>query len=42
MESISGGIDLIVKSKTMVSEETELNYYLEARGITAVETDPPQ
>jgi len=33
------GIDLVVKSKTMVSEETELNYYLEARGITAVETD---
>jgi L-lactate dehydrogenase complex protein LldF len=33
------GIDLVVKSKTMVSEETELNYYLEARGIKAVETD---
>jgi len=33
------GIDLIVKSKTMVSEETELNLYLEARGITPVETD---
>src|ERR1700694_183852 len=33
------GIDLVVKSKTMVSEETELNYYLEARGIQAVETD---
>lgn len=33
------GIDLVVKSKTMVSEETELNYYLEARGITPVETD---
>lgn len=33
------GIDLVVKSKTMASEETELNSYLEARGIKAVETD---
>lgn len=33
------GIDLVVKSKTMVSEETELNPYLEVRGIQAVETD---
>jgi len=33
------GIDLVVKSKTMVSEETELNRYLEARGIKPVETD---
>lgn len=33
------GIDLVVKSKTMVSEETELNHYLEGRGIKAVETD---
>src|SRR5438874_3029126 len=33
------GIDLVVKSKTMVSEETELNAYLEERGITPVETD---
>ncbi len=33
------GIDLIVKSKTMVSEETELNAYLVERGITPVETD---
>jgi iron-sulfur cluster protein len=33
------GIDLVVKSKTMVSEETELNAYLEERGVTAVETD---
>jgi iron-sulfur cluster protein len=33
------GIDLVVKSKTMVSEETELNAYLEARGIAPVETD---
>lgn len=33
------GIDLVVKSKTMVSEETELNHYLEARGINPVETD---
>jgi L-lactate dehydrogenase complex protein LldF len=35
----SKGIDLVVKSKTMVSEETELNAYLEKRGITPVETD---
>src|SRR5712691_4315586 len=35
----SKGIDLVVKSKTMVSEETELNHYLEARGIKPVETD---
>src|SRR6266566_4924230 len=33
------GIDLVVKSKTMVSEETELNAYLEECGITPVETD---
>ena len=33
------GIDLVVKSKTMVSEETELNHYLEARGIKPIETD---
>jgi len=33
------GIELVVKSKTMVSEETELNHYLEARNIKAVETD---
>lgn len=33
------GIDLVVKSKTMVSEETELNAYLEARAIKPVETD---
>jgi len=33
------GIDLVVKSKTMVSEETELNSYLEVRGIKPVETD---
>lgn len=33
------GIDLVVKSKTMVSEETELNAYLEARGVRPVETD---
>lgn len=32
-------IDLVVKSKTMVSEETELNAYLEERGIAPVETD---
>ncbi len=33
------GIELVVKSKTMVSEETELNHYLEARNIQAIETD---
>ncbi|WP_376795912.1 LUD domain-containing protein [Thermogemmatispora sp.] len=33
------GIRLVVKSKTMVSEEIELNHYLEERGIKAVETD---
>ncbi len=33
------GIDLVVKSKTMVSEEIELNHYLEARGISPIETD---
>jgi len=33
------GIELVVKSKTMVSEETELNAYLEERGITPIETD---
>jgi L-lactate dehydrogenase complex protein LldF len=33
------GITLVVKSKTMASEEIELNPYLEERGIQAVETD---
>ncbi len=33
------GIELVVKSKTMVSEETELNHYLEARHLKVVETD---
>ena len=33
------GIDLIVKSKSMVSEEIELNHHLEAQGIRAIETD---
>ena len=33
------GISHVVKSKTMVSEETELNGALEANGIKAVETD---
>ncbi len=33
------GIDLVVKSKSMVSEEIELNHALEQRGITAIETD---
>jgi L-lactate dehydrogenase complex protein LldF len=33
------GVQKISKSKSMVSEEIELNHYLEARGITCVETD---
>ena len=35
----SKGIDLVVKSKSMVSEEIELNHELEQRGISAIETD---
>ena len=35
----SRGIDLVVKSKSMVSEEIELNHELELHGITAIETD---
>ncbi len=35
----SRGIDLVVKSKSMVSEEIELNHELEQQGITAIETD---
>jgi L-lactate dehydrogenase complex protein LldF len=33
------GADLVVKGKSMVSEEIGLNHHLEAAGITAVETD---
>ena len=33
------GIDLVVKSKSMVSEETGLNHHLEQLGITAIEAD---
>ena len=33
------GIALVVKSKSMVSEEIELNHHLEAAGIRAIETD---
>lgn len=33
------GATLVVKGKSMVSEEIGLNPYLESRGITAVETD---
>ncbi len=33
------GVRLVVKSKTMVAEEIELNPYLEARGVKVVETD---
>lgn len=29
----------MVKGKSMVSEEIELNHYLEAKGIKAVESD---
>ncbi|GHO82765.1 L-lactate dehydrogenase (quinone) large subunit LdhH [Dictyobacter formicarum] len=31
--------DIVVKSKTMVSEEIELNHYLEEKGIKPIETD---
>lgn len=31
--------DTIIKGKSMVSEEVELNHYLEARGMTALESD---
>ncbi len=33
------GADLLVKSKSMVSEEIGLNQYLEAQGVEVVETD---
>lgn len=33
------GADLVIKGKSMVSEEMGLNHYLEAQGIRAVETD---
>ena len=33
------GVALVVKSKSMVSEEIELNQHLEAQGIRAIETD---
>ncbi len=33
------GVDLMVKGKSMVSEEIGLNHHLEAAGITPVETD---
>lgn len=33
------GADLVVKTKTMVSEEIDLNHFLEEHGIRAVETD---
>lgn len=33
------GVELAVKSKSMTSEEIELNHILEAQGITVVETD---
>ncbi|HUG84412.1 MAG TPA: LUD domain-containing protein [Euzebya sp.] len=33
------GADLVVKGKSMVSEEIGLNHYLEERGITPIETD---
>jgi iron-sulfur cluster protein len=33
------GVELVVKSKSMVSEEIELNHYLERLGITPVEAD---
>jgi len=33
------GADSVVKGKSMVSEETELNHYLETRGIEVIESD---
>ena len=33
------GVDLVVKGKSMISEETELNQALEVAGVTAQETD---
>jgi L-lactate dehydrogenase complex protein LldF len=33
------GVDLVVKGKSMVSEEMGLNHHLEAEGITPIETD---
>ena len=33
------GSELVVKSKSMVTEEIELNHHLEQRGLTVVETD---
>jgi len=33
------GADMLIKGKSMVSEEMELNAYLEAHGVAAVETD---
>ncbi len=43
-EAVSGilehtGSTLVVKSKSMVSEEIAVNHYLESRGMTVVETD---
>jgi len=35
----SAGAELVVKSKSMVSEEIEINDHLEAEGITVIETD---
>ncbi|MFZ0013128.1 MAG: LutB/LldF family L-lactate oxidation iron-sulfur protein [Acidimicrobiia bacterium] len=35
----NAGAELVVKSKSMVSEEIELNHHLEATGMTVVETD---
>jgi len=40
LEIIKGkGADFLVKSKSMTSEETELNHYLEENGIRCLETD---
>jgi L-lactate dehydrogenase complex protein LldF len=35
----AAGADLVVKTKSMVTEELHLNHHLEAHGIRAVETD---
>lgn len=37
--ALAGGVKRAVKGKSMITEEIELNPYLESLGITAVETD---
>lgn len=37
--ALSHGVDKVLKGKSMATEETHLNSYLEKRGIKAIETD---